>query len=73
VRQALQRGYRWGTLKVCRRTGEGVVLGVGFVTGCYGASGWHPPNRPLRVVSSSAYDPQAVLESYSSRPRLSRV
>jgi hypothetical protein len=39
VRQALQRGYRLGTLKVCRVTGEGLALGVGFVTGCYGASG----------------------------------
>jgi len=29
-----------GTLKVCRLTGEGLVLDVGFVTGCYGASVW---------------------------------
>jgi hypothetical protein len=40
VRQALQRGYRLGTLKVCHATGEGLALGVGFVTGRYGASGW---------------------------------
>jgi hypothetical protein len=38
-------GYRLGTLKVCHATGEGLVLGVGFVTGCYGESvgGGIPP------------------------------
>ena len=42
-----------GTLKVCHATGEGLGLGVGFVTGRYGASAWRPPNRPVRGYMSS--------------------